>query len=214
VVRACVLCALPSLAWNAARAAESIYTAELLVGGALNARSTLAIEQEGEPGIEIDAEYATRPFEFPVYYALRVARVNDRGTWELQFIHHKIHLENTTDEIERFEITDGFNIVTLNRSFQLGPVDARVGAGVVVAHTDSRVRGRTPEDRGILDTGYEIGGPALLVGAGRSFRLSDRWSGVLEAQTSFAHATATIADGEAETANVAFHFMFGVGYDW
>ncbi len=187
---------------------------ELLLGGALNARTSLAIDQEGESSIEIDADYATKPFEFPVYYALRLARLRTRGAWELQFIHHKIHLRNTTEEVERFEITDGFNIFTVNRTFPAGPVDLRIGAGVVIAHADSRIREQSPPDRGILDTGYELGGPAVLAGAGKRFRLSERWTGALETQVTLARASVSVANGEAATTNVAFHIMFGVGYTW
>ena len=38
--------------------------------------------------------------DFPV--RIRYSRTGERGAWELQFTHHKLHLENTTAEIERF----------------------------------------------------------------------------------------------------------------
>ncbi len=141
--------ALSALLLSVPTLAEERCSVELLLGGALNASTTLAINQDGEDDIEIDADYATKPFEFPVYYALRLAHLRARGAWELQFIHHKIHLENTTEEVERFEITDGFNILTVNRAFPAGPVDLRVGAGVVIAHADSRIRGLSTSGGGI-----------------------------------------------------------------
>jgi hypothetical protein len=206
--------ALSALLLSVPTLAEERCSVELLLGGALNASTTLAINQDGEDDIEIDADYATKPFEFPVYYALRLAHLRARGAWELQFIHHKIHLENTTEEVERFEITDGFNILTVNRAFPAGPVDLRVGAGVVIAHADSRIRGLSTSGGGILDTGYEVGGPAILAGAGKRFRLSERWIGALETQVTLARARVSVANGEAATTNVAFHIMFGVGYTW
>ena len=206
--------ALSALLLSVPTLAEERCSVELLLGGALNAPTALAIDQEGESSIEIDADYATKPFEFPVYYALRLARLRARGAWELQFIHHKIHLQNTTEEVERFEITDGFNIFTVNRAFPAGPVDLRVGVGVVIAHTDSRIRGQSPSDRGILDSGYELGGPAILAGAGKRLRLSERWIGTLETQVTLARARVSVAHGEAATTNVAFHVMFGVGHTW
>ncbi len=194
--------------------AEERHAIELLLGGALNASTTLAIDQEGESDIEIVADYATKPFEFPVYYTLRLASLRARGAWELQFIHHKIHLENTTEEVERFEITDGFNILTVNRAFPAGPVDLRAGAGIVITHADSRIRGLSTSGGGILDTGYELGGPVLLAGAGRRFRLSERWIGTLETQVTLGWANVSVANGKAGTTNVALHIMFGVGYTW
>ena len=206
--------ALSALLLSVPTLAEERCSVEFLLGGTLNAPTTLAIDQEGENGIEISADYATKPFEFPVYYTLRLASLRAAGAWELQFIHHKIHLQNTTEEVERFEITDGFNIFTVNRTFPAGPVDLRIGAGVVIAHADSRIRGQGPPDRGILDTGYELGGPAVLAGAGKRFRLSERWIGALETQVTLARASVSVANGEAVTTNVAFHIMFGVGYTW
>jgi hypothetical protein len=201
----------PGLAGDVARAQHS---AELLLGGPLNAPASLSIEQDGENSIELDAEYETRPFEFPLYYAWRIARDEGNGRWELQFIHHKLYLENKTDEVQRFEITHGLNIVTLNRSFQVGPLEGRLGVGTVLAHADSRIRGRTPGDRGILDSGYEIAGPAIVAGAGKRMALSESITGLLEAQVSLARAVVTVAGGRAETGNVALHLFLGVGYDW
>lgn len=205
---------LPALLAAAPAYATEKHSVELLLGGALNASTTLEVEQEGESDLEITADYSTRPFEFPVYYTLRYSRFGAHGAWELQFTHHKIHLENTTAEIERFEITDGFNIFALNRTLPAGPVDLRAGAGVVITHVDSRIRGASPSGVGMFDTGYEFGGPVLLAGAGRRFGLSDRWTGALDAQVTVGWANVSVADGEARTTNVAFHLMFGVGYTW
>jgi hypothetical protein len=190
------------------------HSMELLLGGALNASTALRIEQEGESDIEITADYSTRPFEFPVYYSLRYSRPGERGAWEFQFTHHKIHLENTTAEVERFEITDGFNIFTVNRTVPAGPVDLRAGAGVVVTHADSRIRGASTSGGGILDTGYELGGPVLLAGTGRRFRLSGEWTCALDAQVTVGWTTVSVADGQARTTNVAFHLLVGVGRTW
>ncbi|MCK4512221.1 hypothetical protein KAW64_10810 [bacterium] len=206
--------ALSALLLSVPTLAEERCSVELLLGGALNASTTLAINQDGEDDIEIDADYATKPFEFPVYYALRLAHLRARGAWEFQFIHHKIHLENTTEEIERFEITHGFNIFTVNRAFPTGPVDLRAGAGIVIAHADSRIRGLSSSHSGVLGTGYEFAGPAVLAGAGKRFRLSARWIATLETQVTLGWANVSIANGKAETTNVAVHIMFGVGYTW
>jgi hypothetical protein len=195
-----------------ASSAQTELSAALLLGTAVNAPSSLVVRQDGENEIELDADFETRPFEFPLYYALRVSTRSGGGEWELQFIHHKLHLADRTEEIQHFEITDGFNILTLNRTFPAGAIDVRLGGGIVLAHTDSRIRGRTPGDRGLFDTGYEIAGPAVVVGAGRSFRLSDRWSALLETQASLGRVAVTVAGGEAETTNLALHLLFGLSY--
>jgi hypothetical protein len=66
----------------------------------------------------------------------------------------------------------------------------------------------------MFDTGYELGGPVLLAGAGRRFSLSDRWTAALDAQVTVGWANVSVADGEARTTNVALHLMFGVGHTW
>jgi hypothetical protein len=202
------------LALSVPASAENRYALELLLGGAANATTPLTIEQWDEPGIEIDAEYESKALESPLYYTLRFALFDARGAWELQFIHHKIYLVNATEEVERFEISHGFNIFTANRAFPAGPLDLRVGAGLVLGHPDSVVRGESAPRGGILDTGYELTGPVFLVGAGKRFPLSSRFTLVADAQVSAGWATVTVAAGRASTSNVALHLMLGIGYGW
>ena len=48
------------------------YSIEGFLGTAANLGGTLTIRQEGQPDIELDASWETRPFEFPLYYSLRL----------------------------------------------------------------------------------------------------------------------------------------------
>jgi hypothetical protein len=186
------------------------------VGGGVvwNARTTLTIEQSGEPDIKISADYETRPFEAPPYYLIRIAHAKDSAAWELQFLHHKLYLKNTTEEIEHFEISHGYNIFTINRAFQSLPVTLRVGAGIVLAHTESKVRGMEYKGNngGIFGTGYRIAGPVLIVGGSKPLRLSSRWLITPEIQISAAWARVPVAEGDASAPNVAAHFLVGLGY--
>ena len=137
----------------------------------------------------------------------------ERGAWELQFVHHKIHLTNTTEEIQHFEITHGLNVVTVNRTFETLPVAMRVGGGFIIAHPESVVRGLSWYDEGgIFDSGYHLTGPAILGGVGKHFRVSSRLSVGLEVQLIAAWAKVPVAEGSATAPNVALHGMVGVGY--
>lgn len=87
-------------------------------GAAYNFRTPLHIKQRNAQNIEIDADYRTEPFTPPVYYDIRVSTwQSDRG-WELKFTHHKLILDNTPPEVQRFSITNGYNFLTLNRLWQ------------------------------------------------------------------------------------------------
>jgi len=189
---------------------------ELFLGAAHSFDTQLTISQADEPDLELSACYATHAFEFPLYYSLRFGLgTGDSGAWELQLTHHKIHLENPPPEVERFEITHGFNLLTLNRSFARLPVTLRIGAGVVVAHPESVVRGRGfANEGGLLGAGYHLTGPALLVGASRRFSLSSRVFLVLEGQLTAARAKVPVADGEASAPNLAVHGLFGLGFSF
>ena len=187
---------------------------EFMLGDAWNFNTKLSISQTGYPAIDLTAEYETRPFEKPLYWAFRFGfNREERGAWELQFIHHKIHLTNTTDEVEHFEITHGFNLFTVNRSFEDLPVTLRVGLGIVFAHPESTIRGLSWYDQdGVFGSGYHLTGPAVMGGIGKSFRLSSRFFFGLEAQVIAAWAKVPIAEGEAKAPNVAIHGMAGLGY--
>jgi hypothetical protein len=187
---------------------------ELFFGGAWNADSTLTVRQQGHPDIELTAEWDTRPFEQPLYWAFRFGfNRNDLGAWELQFIHHKIYLVNTTEELASFEITHGFNILSFNRSFESLPVNLRVGAGLVLAHPDSVVRDEhSSGGGGLFGTGYELTGPVIMAGVGKDFDLSSRFFVDLELQLTVGWVDVPVFEGEASTTNVALHWLVGAGY--
>lgn len=187
---------------------------EFFFGGAWSLPTALEVEQTGQPAVEIDARYKTRPFEQPLYWAVRIEWGGKTPRWELQLLHHKIYLENPTPPVDHFEVTHGYNVFTFNRTFDRGYAVLRAGAGVVIAHAESVVRGEYDhgDGRGILDTGYELAGPALIVGAGRS--LPVRWNLFVtpEIQLSAAWAKVSVADGKAIAPNVALHLVVGIGY--
>ena len=206
-----VTCALVAASSSSAIELSSF---EFMLGDAWNLDTTLSVEQRGYPSIDLAANYETRPFEKPLYWAFRFGfNRRERGAWELQFVHHKIHLTNTTEEIQHFEITHGLNVVTVNRTFETLPVAMRVGGGFIIAHPESVVRGLSWYDEGgIFDSGYHLTGPAILGGVGKHFRVSSRLSVGLEVQLIAAWAKVPVAEGSATAPNVALHGMVGVGY--
>ena len=186
---------------------EDRFRAQIFGGTAWSVPTTLTIDQSGEERLSVDAEWETRPLEDAPYYAARVALWSGRGGWELQLLHHKIYLTDEPPEIEHFEVSHGWNLITLQRAKRGRVLEWRVGAGAVVAHTEGRIRGRD------VDTGgYHLSGAGALVGLGKSFAISRRFFASAEGQVTFSWARIPIETGHARTANVAFHALVGLGF--
>ena len=186
--------------------AQSRVSVEAFFGAAHNFGTTLTIEQDGHPVLEHVADYATRPFELPPYYAFRFTVVDENGGWELQFTHHKIHLENNPAEIQSFEISHGYNFLVFGRSFSSLPVDLRVMGGIVIAHPDSDVRNQP------LSPGYQLTGPAFVIGAGKRLDFHPRVFVAVNVQLLLARARGPVADGTFSAPNVSLHALFGLGF--
>jgi hypothetical protein len=193
--------ALAAAFWAADGDARPDLGVELLLGAPWNADTDAEFLQDGEPGVAVHADWASRPFEPPLYWAVR-ARA---GAWSVELLHDKLHLENPPDEVQSFGISHGLNFVTAQRTWARPPFYVQGGAGLVVAHPEGTVRGRTA-------SGYSATGPALGAGAGARIRLAPRLTGTVEARATVARVHVPIAGGEARTTNVALHVLFGIGF--
>jgi hypothetical protein len=101
-------------------------------------------------------------------------------------------------------------MLLFSRSFESLPVTFRVGGGLVLAHTDSIVRGtQSTDEGGLFGTGYELTGPVLMGGVGKDFNLSPRFFVALELQATFGWANVSVYEGDASTTNLALHWMVG-----
>jgi hypothetical protein len=192
---------------------QTLTAVEAFLGSAFNFPLPLTIQQQGYDDIEFTARYDTRGFSEPLYWAARLSFQYQLDIWELQLIHHKIYLTNPPDEIQHFEITHGFNIITLSRRFETKTVPFRFGAGFVLAHPSSRIRGLGLEEGGgIWGTGYRLTGPALLAGAGKRFPIAGGLFVALEGQLIGAYARVPVGNGHANAPNISVHGLVGVGY--
>ena len=183
------------------------FRAQLFGGTSWSFPSTLTIEQSGLEDLSFHAHWETRPFDDAPYYAARVALWSAGTGWELQLLHHKIYLTNEPPEVEYFEVSHGWNLVTIQRASRGRALEWRVGAGAVVAHTEGRIRGRD------VDTGeYQLSGAGAIVGAGKTFAIARHFFATAEGQLTFSWANIPIQTGHARTANVAFHALVGLGF--
>ncbi|MDX5480557.1 MAG: hypothetical protein LPK07_02635 [Hymenobacteraceae bacterium] len=181
-------------------------------GAAHNFRTPLHISQQDAEKIRTDAQYRTEPLNSPVYYDIRVSSWHGSKGWELKFTHHKLILDNPPPEVQRFSITDGFNLLTLNRLWQLHGLTFSAGAGFVVTHPESTIRNKPHlENKGILHKGYYISGPTVEAAIAKRHYFAGRWFILGEGRLSASYVKVPVADGEARLSNIALHGLLGVG---
>ncbi len=210
--RTVVLAAL-ALAAPGNAGAQDGWSIELAGGFALNGPTRLTIHQAGQPDLRIAARYASRSFATPIYYALRVGRWVRGRAWEVEFVHHKVYLSNPPPDVQQFDVSHGFNLITVNRALPLGRAVWRPGFGLVLAHPESMVRGR-PFDTGggLLGWGYYVAGPAVQLAVARRFSVANRFFVSTEGKLTAAYARVPVNDGSARMTNLALHGLLGLGW--
>jgi len=186
---------------------------EAFGGVAYNAPTRLKIEQAGFPPIEMTARYSTRPFTPAPYCAFRLGWWNGNGGVELEYLHHKIYLDNTTNEIQVFNIHFGYSFYMINYAWNISDFIFRVGAGGIVTHPVNTIRGKK-----LVITDGSFGGEYYLSGAGmqvafeRRFYLTKFFMLNLETKITYAYVTVPVVDGQAAAPNIAFHGLLGIGF--
>jgi hypothetical protein len=180
-----------------------------MVGNAGNFPTTLTIDLDGAPRMDISAEWQTRGFEMPLYYAARIARGDSTRAWALDFIHHKVHLGNPPPGVEHYEVSHGCNLLFLSRMFISERWHAATGIGVVIAHPENQVAG-VPLTGDLGTGGYVLTDLGEAVGGYRW--VSASWFGTVELRVTGAHVRVPVANGFSSFQNLAFHALVGVGW--
>ena len=186
---------------------------EAFLGGTWNVPSSLTVVQRGYSDVSLKARYDEKTFEGFPYYDLRISRWSNNKAWELELVHHKIYLANPSSEIQNFSISDGFNIISVNRAWNIKKIIVRLGAGAVLTHPESTIRGMAfDESQGMFNQGYYFSGAAVQAALGKHLFL---WKGLFasfEGKVTAAFVQVPIAGGHADVTNVAFHILVGFGY--
>lgn len=180
-----------------------------------NFTSPLTIHQSGYNDINLGASYKTKPMSLPLYYVLRIAEWNRKGAWELEIIHHKLFLKNKPPEVQRFSITHGYNLLFVNRAWKYHEIILRLGSGIVMAHPETTVRNkRYSEKKGILKLGYYVSGPLIQVAFEQQINVYKQLFLSIEGKLTGSFTRIPIADGKADVINLAFHGLFGFGFQF
>ncbi len=183
----------------------------LATGLQYNVPMRLVIRQNGSPDMKLTARYDTKPFAEVPYYDIKLGMRRRPWAFELELVHHKLYLVNRPPEVDTFEITHGYNPLLLNCVRDWAGLRLRAGAGVVITHPQTTVRGlRFPETGGVL--GWFVSGPALQVSVGREFGFGPRFFAGLEGKALGAWARVPVVDGSADVPNVSLHALVSAGW--
>lgn len=194
--------------------AKHSYSFELFGGNQFNIPLPLTIKQEGEETIKVNyPKYDSQPFSESPYYAYRFGLWKGCKALELELVHQKIILKNKPPDVSHFEISHGYNLITINRAFLNPSFVLRLGSGIVLTHPESTVRNKENGYEKEFPQGFYISGPTAQIAIAKRIKISQRLFGALEAKFTFSYAThVPIADGYAEVPNMAMHLLLGLGY--
>jgi hypothetical protein len=179
------------------------------LGTVYNFRTPLTIEQAGAPRIRFTARYATKGFEKPFYWVVRVDRAIGAARWGVEFIHDKLYVQNGPPEVELFTVTHGFNLVSLIRTSTGPGLGYRLGIGAFLAHAENTIRGRTlPETGGVR--GYHLTGPLAQASVVANRQVFRGTSVFAEARLIAGRARLPVVDGHARFWHAGAHFSAGL----
>jgi hypothetical protein len=188
---------------------DAQWALELLIGDAYNLDSHTRIEQETLGSLSFTGDYKTRGLEGPFHYALRISRWQDARAWELQLLHHKLYLQHPPAGVDSLSVSHGFNIVTINRAFDLDGWRVRAGLGPVITHAEASILGSS------YDGPYELAGAGALIGVSGQLELGAHFYLLGDLSGTFGYIRAR-PDGhprlEITIRNPAFHAQVGLGY--
>jgi hypothetical protein len=197
-----------------AQSQETRWSFEGFLGSAYNFPSPLWINQLDQDEVYVWARYDTRPLFDSPYYAWRISRWKETRAWEFELVHHKIYLSNEPDEVDDFNVSHGYNLLTLNRAWDYSRFILRFGTGLVISHPETEIRGRKfSQDQGLFGKGFYISGPTIQFAAGKRFYLWRKLFFALEAKITASYALIPIEGGTAHVPNAALHGLFGIGFD-
>jgi len=181
-------------------------------GDAWSARTPLTFRQDGEPDIRVTPDWSTRPFTPTWYYGARIARMSGARGWGVEFVHHKLYLDNPPEpEVTRFWITNGVNSILAQRILPLGKQELSIAAGPTWGVPRSTVRGKTYSFTLGKEGGrYDFAGWTGQVGVTRRMKIGPHVYGVLGVKGTVSTLDVPIAGGRAATTNLALHVNYGL----
>ena len=198
-----------------AQCTRGAWAAEAFTGSAWHLPIPLVVDLP-EEHTRLRARYNTRPFAGAPYYSYRLGRAGTSGrAVEVEMLHHKLYLENPRPPVERFEVTHGYNLPTVNTVWPGSGWQLRLGLGLVVAHPEGRIAGRAVgEGHTLLGGGYHIAGVTAQVAIGRRYVLWGRrvaMTAAPEVKLTASWARIPLQRGHLSVPDVSLHALGGLG---
>jgi hypothetical protein len=194
------------LIFSARTASAQRVSIDLLFGSAYNVPMPLTVRQDGYPDIHFTGRYDTKPFgPLAPYYAARLSFWKNDRAWEVQFVHHRLFLSNTTPEVERFEVHFGYSYLLFGRAWKTHGFDLHASGGILITNPANRIRGRS-----LPSVGYNVSGGGGAFTVTRDFKLADHFSVLGEGAVMAGSTSVPVVDGSARVHNVSLHGRFGV----
>ena len=139
---------------------------------------------------------------------------------EIEFIHHKLYIEeNLPVQVEKFEVSDGYNLLLLNLVNTLSEnMNYRLGVGTVVTHPDIMIEGQTNYIKGgglipkLWTDGYHWGGISSQASVFYNYGIKDNLSMNIETKLIYASASVPVVGGSFILPNLSIHFLVGISF--
>ena len=192
---------------------------DVSLGHAVNLPGDIEIKNNDGSRINFQAKYKTKGLKSPQYYSIRIRKEILKVNAEFELVHHKLYVDDgLPPEISKFEITDGFNLLTLNTLVDISSnFSCRAGSGIVVAHPDVTINGETNFIRGggfipkFWSDGYHWGGftaqvSLVYIKKIRNFRYN------IESKFVYANSNVPVIDGSMDISNISLHFLAGLSF--
>lgn len=196
---------------------QRTWSFELHGGVVTNIPLPLTIKQSGYPDIFIRrARFYSEPLISPYYWDWRFAKWFGKHAIEFEAIHHKLYLKDKHPDIQRFGISHGFNMLTLNYARLFKYFIFRNGIGSVLLHPESTIRNKVyPEGPGFDIRGYRLRGFVFNTAVSRRIPIVKKRLFInTEVKATFAKANAPIVDGVAKVNNIALQAILGMGVNF
>ena len=200
----------PLVAWNV----------DISIGNAFNTNQDITIHRDGKEDINFNASFKTNGLSSPQYYSLRFNSTIADRKFEFEFIHHKLYLDAPyPDEIQKFEVTDGYNLLMINFANNIySNLNYRLGLGTVVSHPDITIENQTNyvEGGGLIPKfwtdGYNWGGISSQISIFLNNKLSEKINYNVEGKAVMAKASIPVVGGSFDLPNISFHLLVGISF--
>ena len=192
---------------------------DLSLGDACNLDQDISISRENASNINFKASFKTNGLKSPQYYSIRFRQYIKKKNLEFEFIHHKLYVEDLPSQVDKFEVSDGYNLVLVNILNNIKDnIYYRIGIGTVVVHPDIMIDGETNYVKGgglipkFWTDGYHWGGISSQASLSYKNKISSKVQFNLETKFVYAYTEIPVVSGSFTLQNLSVHFLAGLSF--